>query len=216
MKHIGSLCGTLTGKGIITCNVEYRRVGDPGGSWPGTFLDVLSAVDLIPNIVFKEMNVDADRIAALGHSAGGHLALWLSLRNHVPTTSPIHQGGRQNLSSVCSLAGVCDLRTAWKQRLGNGAVARLMDGAPEDHPDRYDAGSPIELLPTYTKQVLVHGTEDNVVPISQSETFAERAGQLGGSPQLKRLANVDHFDLIDPESEAGQVVVRTVLSMMQV
>ncbi len=150
----------------------------------------------------------------LGHSAGGHLALWLASRHRVPKASPLHNGQKYRLGSAVSLAGVCDLRTAWKQRLGNGVVARLMGGTPDQYPDRYDAGSPIELLPTGTRQVLVHGTADNIVPISQSERFVERAEQMGEQPTLVKLEGIGHFELIDPESEAWSIVAGAVLPLL--
>jgi dipeptidyl aminopeptidase/acylaminoacyl peptidase len=109
---------------------------------------------------------------------------------------------------------VCDLRTAWNQRLGNGAVGRLIGGTPVQHPDRFDAGSPIELLPSGSRQVLIHGTDDDIVPISQSEKFVEKAEQLGDRPTLVRLEGVGHFELIDPESDAWSKVAGAVLSLL--
>jgi dipeptidyl aminopeptidase/acylaminoacyl peptidase len=98
--------------------------------------------------------------------------------------------------------------------LGNGVVARLMGGTPDQHPDRFDAGSPIELLPNGSKQVLIHGTADDIVPVSQSEKFVERAEQLGERPTLLRLNGVGHFELIDPESDAWPIVARAVLLVL--
>jgi dipeptidyl aminopeptidase/acylaminoacyl peptidase len=86
-----------------------------------------------------------------------------------------------------------------------------MDGTPDQYPDRFDAASPIELLPIGSKQVLIHGTADDIVPVSQSEKFVERAEQLGDRPTLVKLNDVGHFDLIDPESEAWSAVVKAVL-----
>lgn len=103
---------------------------------------------------------------------------------------------------------------AWKQRLGNGVVERLMGGTPDECPDRYDAGSPIELLPARSRQVLVHGTVDNIVPVSQSERFIERAKKLGEQPTLVKLDGIGHFELIDPESDAWPGVVRAVLPLL--
>jgi pimeloyl-ACP methyl ester carboxylesterase len=125
----------------------------------------------------------------------------------------LHGAQKYRLGSAVSLAGVCDLRVAWKQRLGNGVVARLMGGTPDQYPDRYDAGSPIELLPTGTRQVLVHGTADNVVPVSQSENFVKRAEQVGEHPTLVKLDGVGHFEMIDSESEEWSAVIGAVLSL---
>ena len=211
LSHIGHLCAALTREGIITCNLEYRRLGDPGGGWPGTFQDVSLATDYIVETISSDPRIDAARTAVLGHSAGGHLALWLISRHRIPKASPLHRRQKNRISAAVSLAGVCDLRTAWKHGLGNGIVAKFMGGTPDKHTDRYDAGSPIELLPNGTRQVLIHGTADSVVPVSQSEKFVERAEQLGDRPTLVKLNDVGHFDLIDPESEAWSAVVKAVL-----
>ena len=214
LKHIGHLCAALTRKGIITCNLEYRRLGDSGGGWPGTFQDVSLATDFILKTLSLDPRVHATKRAVIGHSAGGHLALWLVGRHRIPKDSPLHGAEKYRLGTAVSLAGVCDLRTAWKQRLGNGVVARLMGGTPDQYADRYDSGSPIELLPNGSKQVLIHGTADDIVPVSQSETFAERAEQLGERPTLIRLKGVGHFELIDPESDAWSTVAQAVLPIL--
>ena len=214
LKHIGSLCTALTNKGIVTCNLEYRRVGNPGGGWPGTFQDVSLATDHIMGTVSSDPRVDIARAAVIGHSAGGHLAQWLASTHRVPKASPLHSAQKYRLVRAVSLAGVCDLRTAWKQRLGNGAVTKLMGGTPDQYPERFDAGSPIELLPSGSRQVLIHGTDDDIVPISQSGKFVEKAEQLGDRPTLVRLKGVGHFELIDPESEAWSKVRGAVQSVL--
>ena len=213
LSYIAHLCAALTSKGIITCNLEYRRLGNPGGGWPGTFQDISFATDHILETIFSDPRVDASRTAVLGHSAGGHLALWLVSRHRISKSSPLHCAQKSHLGGAVSLAGVCDLRRAFQQRLGNGVVARLIGGTPDQYPDRYDAGSPIELLPTGTRQVLVHGTADNVVPVSQSENFVERAEQVGEHSTLVKLDGVGHFEVIDPESDAWSAVVGAVQSL---
>ena len=214
LSHISHLCAALTRKGIVTCSLEYRRVGDAGGGWPGTFLDLVQATDKVTEKMRSDESVDINRTAVVGHSAGGHLALWLTSSHRVPKESVLHNRSMHHLTKAVSLAGVCDLREAWKQRLGNGAVAKLMGGSPKEYSDRYKAASPIELLPTRTKQVLVHGTEDNIVPISQSESFAERAEQLGDDPNLLKLDGIGHFELIDPESVAWSSVAGALLPLL--
>jgi len=214
LSHIGHLCAALTRKGIITCNLEYRRLGDSGGGWPGTFQDVSLATNHILETVSSDPRVDAARTAVLGHSAGGHLALWLASRHRVPKASLLQSTQKHRLVRAVSLAGVCDLRTAWKQRLGNGAVAKLMGGTPDQYPERFDAASPIELLPSGSIQALIHGTDDDIVPFSQSEKFVERAEQLGERPTLVKLNGVGHFELIDPESDMWSIVARAVLPVL--
>jgi acetyl esterase/lipase len=165
LSHMNRLCAALTSEGTITCNVEYRRLGNRGGGWPGTFQDVAAASDYIFEKMSSDSRFDLDRVAALGFSAGGHLALWLSGRHRVKAGSPVSSAPTGRLMGVLSIAGVSDLRTAWERRVGGDAVVRLMGGTPVELPERYEAGSPIELLPVGVKQVLVHGTGDEVVPL---------------------------------------------------
>jgi len=214
LSHIGHLCASFTAKGIITCNIEYRRIGNPGGGWPGTFQDISLATRNMLQTTSSDPRFDRARTAIIGHSAGGHLALWLAGRHRINKGSPLHGDQKQALTNAVSLAGVSDLRLAWKQVLGHGTVTRLMGGTPDEQPERYDAGSPIELLPTGTRQVLVHGTADDIVPVSQSEAFVERAKKLGDRPTLVKLDGVGHFELIDPESEAWPTVASAVLSLL--
>ncbi len=214
LSHIGHLCAAFTSKGIITCNIEYRRIGNPGGGWPGTFQDISLATRNIFQMMSQDPRFDRTRTAIIGHSAGGHLALWLTGSRRISKDSPLHSDKRQVVNNAVSLAGVSDLGLAWRQKLGNGIVIRLMGGTPEEHPDRYKAGSPIELLPTGAKQVLVHGAADDTVPVSQSEAFFQRAEKLGDRSTLVKLDRIGHYELIDPESEAWPSVARAVLSLL--
>ncbi len=214
LSHIGHLCAALTSKGIITCNVEYRRLGNPGGGWPGTFQDISLATRNILQTMPTDPRVDPALTAIIGHSAGGHLALWAASSQRISDGSPLHCEQKITLTRAVSLAGVSDLRLAWKQKLGHGIVTRLMGGTPAEHSDRYDAGSPIELLPTGARYVLVHGTADDTVPLSQSEAFVEKAEKLGDRPTLVKLDGVGHFELIDPKSEVWPRVARVVLSLL--
>jgi len=214
LSHIGHLCAAFTSRGVITCSVEYRRIGSPGGGWPGTFQDISLATPNILQYLSDDSRFDQARTAIIGHSAGGHLALWLVGSHRISIGSPLHNDQKQEIRRAISLAGVSDLRSAWKKKLGHGTVTRLMGGTPAEHPDRYDAGSPIELLPMGARLVLVHGTADDTVPLSQSEAFVERAGILGDRPTLVKLDRIGHYELIDPESEAWPPIARAVLSLL--
>ncbi len=214
LSHIGHLCAAFTSTGVITCSIEYRRIGNPGGGWPGTFQDISLASSNILQDLSNDSRFDQTRTVIIGHSAGGHLALWLVGSHRISKGSPLHSDLRQAIPSAVSLAGVSDLRLAWKQKLGHGIVTRLIGGTPEEHPDRYDAGSPIELLPTGARQILVHGTADDTVPFSQSEAYVEKAEKLGDRPTLVRLQGIGHYEMIDPESEAWPTVAEAVMSLL--
>src|SRR5262245_25236824 len=77
LAHIGHLCEALTKQGIATWSLEYRRIGNPGGGWPGTFEDIRAGAAHVEQIA-KEHSLDLKRVVATGHSAGGHLVLWLA------------------------------------------------------------------------------------------------------------------------------------------
>ncbi len=213
LSHIGHLCAAFTSTGVITCNVEYRRIGNPGGGWPGTFQDISLATRYILQYLSNDSRFDQARRAIIGHSAGGHLALWLVGSHRISKVSPLHNDQKQEIRMAISLAGVSDLRSAWKKKLGHGIVTRLMGGTPGEHPDRYNAGSPIELLPTGARQVLVHGSADDTVLVSQSEAYVEKAKKLGDRPTLVKLNGIGHYELIDPKSEAWLTVSGAVLSL---
>lgn len=215
LSHVSHFCAALTNRGIVTCSIEYSRIGDPGGGWPGTFLDVSNATKYVIDTVSVDPRIDRSRMGVVGHSAGGHLALWLVSRQNLPKWSPLVMHGKNRLSAAISLAGVSDLREASREGLGNGAVARLMGGTPDQFPDRYASGSPIELLPSGSRVVLVHGSSDGIVPISQSERYFEKAQARGDHHELARLEGIGHFELIDPESSAWSRVEQAVLSMFE-
>src|SRR5260370_2480968 len=125
LSHIGHLCAAFTSERIITCNLEYRRLGDPGGGWPGTFQDVSLATDHILEIISSDPRVELAPTAVICHSARGHLALWLGGKHRITKASLLHCAPKYPLCSASSLAGVCDLRTAWNQRLGHRVVSKL-------------------------------------------------------------------------------------------
>lgn len=216
LNHFAPLCAKLTSLGIVTCNLEYRRIGDHGGGWPGTFLDVAMATEFVKHRLARDPRVDIKRAAVVGHSSGGQLALWLGARHRVPKGSVLHTGQEQWLTSVISLAGVADLKSAWKDGLGDHAVDKLIGGDPGRYPGRYLEASPLELLPTGLMQVLVHGRDDDRVPISQSQRFGEKAKAVGDEAKLIALSGVGHFELIDPESRAWDAVTQGVLAALKI
>jgi len=213
LTHMSHLCAALTEKDIVTCNLEYRRLGDVGGGWPGTFQDINMACDRLMQIFSSDPRIDMKRISVTGFSAGGHLALWAASGHRIPESSIIRSNSSNRFANAISLAGVCDLRTAWKERLGNSVVDQLV-GPPNEHPERYLEASPIELLPVNTGQLLIHGTDDPIVPIVQSERYNQRAIQLGDHPQFIRLQGIGHFELIDPKSRAWLKVENAILQLL--
>jgi len=191
-SHVGPLATALAADGFMVATPEYRRTGAKGGGWPGTFDDVAAAVRRVPPLVADALGPQP-RVILAGHSAGGHLALWAAaglVRDGFP------------LAGVVGLAPVADLREAYRLDLDGGAVAALLGGAPGEYPDRYDVADPASLLPIRARQVLCHGSRDVQVPVEISIRYAAAARNAGDDVVLRQWADVDHFDLIDPESLA--------------
>ena len=193
----GPLCAALTADGFATWNVEYRRVGEEGGGWPGTFEDVGRAADFLAELA-PAHDLDLSRIVTVGFSAGGHLALWVAGRHRLASGHPLRPRAPVQLRGAVSLAGAVDLAHCAKMGLGEHAAAKLLGGKPGDVPERYAAGSPSSLLPLGVPQSLLHGTADDVVPHEVSRRHHAAAVSAGDDAELQLLPGVDHFQLIDP------------------
>ena len=214
LEHIGHVCAALQQAGIATWSLEYRRVGNPGGGWPGTFQDVALGADDVRKIAAK-YNLDLNRVVAVGHSAGGHLALWLGTRKGLPKDSLLYSPDPLSLHGIVSLAGVADLRRAWELKLSNTVVADFLGGSPYEVDDRYRLGSPIERLPLGITQRLIHGTADANVPYDISTNYVSAAKARGDKAELVTLEDAHHFELIDPRTKEFETVKRTVIDLLR-
>ena len=208
------LAADLAASGVAALNVEYRRVGD-GGGWPHTCLDVATAVDALaaapPELAAR---LDLHRVVALGHSAGGHLAGWLAGRPRLPDAAP---GARPRvpLTGFVAQAGVLDLEAAVAARLGNGAVDDFLGPGSDRRGEAYALASPIRLLPTGIPSVLVHGDQDEDVPLEQSRRYAAAAIAAGDRCTLVERPGADHYGVITVGSPDWQVCRSAVLDLLQ-
>jgi acetyl esterase/lipase len=191
LTYAGHLCIALGAEGFATANIEYRRTGEEGGGWRGTFDDVKDAIALALARA-PEFGGDPERAILMGHSAGGHLAL-------------LAAGEFTALRGVIALAGVVNLQRAKVLNLGNGVVAEFMDGTPEEIPEQYREADPV-FHPAIVPRVLIHGTADDIVPVQISREFPEPRRYV-------EIADADHFALIDPDSTAWLAVVREVRAL---
>jgi acetyl esterase/lipase len=189
--HLGPMADALAAAGYVVAVPEYRRATMAGEGWTGTFSDIAAALDQVAEIAGPR-GADTAAITWAGHSAGGHLVLWAAARPGLPAGSPWQ--GPCPAGHVVSLAGCSSLRLCAEWNLGAGAVRTLMGGGPDEVPQRYAVADPAALPPPSVPVTLVHGTEDDNVPVGMSRAF--KAGRLIEIP------GADHFDLIDPQSLA--------------
>jgi acetyl esterase/lipase len=208
LSIMDDVCTSLRGTGRAVWNVEYRRVGEIGGGYPGTLDDIAAAIDHLGPVA-AEHPVDLDRMLLLGHSAGGTLALWAAGRSALPAGGP-GSNPLVTAQAVVSLAGVPDLATCSVNNEVNGACTRFIGGTPAERPDRYEVASPAALLPLGVPQAIVQGRQDEVVPLSQPEGYATAAQAAGDSVSLDLLPGVDHFELIATDQPAWTRVLEQI------
>lgn len=201
LDHAAHLCAALTAQGLATANLEYRRVGNSGGGWPGSFADVRSAYQFLLQHADSE-HLDRERIVIMGHSAGGQLALCLAA--HEPS-----------VKRVISLAGVVDLQQGYQLHLSHDAVAEYMHGTPSEVPEHYQEADPTRLSIPNARQRLLHGTADDTVPITFSRDYVREKRKRSPSEDvsLTEVAGATHFDMIDPSTAAGKQIEAAVMQL---
>lgn len=199
LEHAGHLCAALTSAGFATWNVEYRRVGNLGGGWPGTMEDIKNGYRFLAQIA-GEHKLDLTRAAIMGHSAGGHLALCLAAHE-------------QSVKHAVALAGVVDLQRAWELHLSNDAVVELLGGTPSEVADHYKDADPMRLR-IAASQWLIHGLKDDVVPPDFSSRYVEQKAKAGENVHLIQPADADHFDVINPTSAIWKQIEATIKKLL--
>jgi acetyl esterase/lipase len=191
---MAALAVDLADRGWASWNVEYRRVGN-GGGVPETVDDIRAAIATLADLGQPggTPDLDLDRVAVVGHSAGGQLGLCVA-------DEPM-------VGAVVSLAGVCDLATAFAEAIGDSATEAFMGGGPDERPDAYALADPLARIPAGARVLLVHGDQDQRVPVEQSRRYAQAAAAAGDDRcELIELAGVDHFAVIDPRTPAWATV----------
>ncbi|WP_426997641.1 alpha/beta hydrolase [Pseudarthrobacter sp. N5] len=200
------LAKDLATHGMAAWNLEYRRAGN-GGGWPHTFEDVLAGIDKLGEIA-ETHGLNLSKVVALGHSAGGHLAVWAAGRAKLGSLGAPdadrqiqrrNDAGAVHLSGVVSQSGLLNLAQAEKLDLSNGAVSNLLGGSSRKYPKRHQFADPMSAIPLTVPVVAVHGLDDDTVPQSQSESYAAAARTAGAPVQLLKVPG-DHFALIDPKA----------------
>ncbi len=191
---MGPLCADLVRRGFAAYNVEYRRLGRDGGGWPCTFDDVAAAIDRLAEPELLDGGLDLGRVTLVGHSAGGQLALWAAGRDVLPDGAP-GCDPRVIPQRVLAMAAVLDLASAGRP------AHRLLGGGPADVPERWAQADPMRRLPLALPVGLVHGRDDETVPVRRSRAYAAAAQRAGADVSLTETPG-GHRDPIDPVSAA--------------
>ncbi len=212
LPQTSGIAADLARRGFAVWNVEYRRLGEPGAGYPGTFQDVAAAVDRIRQEA-PRYDLDPRRVLAIGHSAGGHLALWAAARHRLTPSSPLHRPDPLRIGAVISLAGIGDIADhgdVFSRACGADTFPRML-GDPRSLADT----SPAELLPTGARVTMVHGAYDHVMPAFTGLEYVSKVRAAGDRAEVVSLLDAGHFDVVVPTTSAWQAVAELVAREMQ-
>jgi acetyl esterase/lipase len=206
----------LRSRGIAVWNIEYRGVDQAGGGWPGTFADVAAGADALRGIAAAN-GLDLKRVVAFGHSAGGHLAMWLAARRKLPSQSPLASSDPLPIAAVVSSGGLPDLKAdkaATDAACGPEVIDRLTGAPSPERPDVWADTSPAEMMPIGAVQAIVNGEEDPIAPPWLGRAYAERARAAGDKVAMILVARSGHVELIAPGSEAWTRQVEIIQNLL--
>lgn len=199
---LAAIGDALKGGGIASLNVEYRRIDQPGGGWPNTYLDLGHAVDQVRSLA-KPHRLDLSRVVIVGHSAGGHLAMWAAARSRVPRRSALFMANPLAARGVVNLAGPLDLTAnieGYEGLCRDRVITNLMGGTPAAVPERYAEASPMTLLPMGVPQVVVLGEYEEFVPRPHAQAYVQAAERAGDRVRMLLIPGVGHFEIASPRA----------------
>ena len=198
---IAAFAEALTKRGFATWNIEYRRVGDAGGGWPGTFEDVAAAIDKLAEVAPK-YRLDLNRLTIVGHSAGAHLALWAASRAKLPAPWANTAIKPQSVVAIDGPGALAPFVGIDAEVCGGPVIVPLMGGTPAEKPEAYRIASPADHLPLGRKQLLVGA---DLGPLMQPYFEAVKAS--GDPVEMISPAKANHFDIVTPSSSNGRMVL---------
>ncbi|MET0594840.1 MAG: alpha/beta fold hydrolase [Polyangiaceae bacterium] len=203
-----AIADDLASRGLAVWNLEYGRLGGSATAWPAVMVDVAKGIDHLAQLFEEGVDLDLARITVVGHSAGGHLALWVAGRHR----STLAGTPKVRVTAAVGLAPIADLALAHTTRVGGDVVAQLIGGTPTEHPERLQASSPIEMVPLGVRQLILHGTDDPVVPVDLSRRYARAAREAGDKVEFIELLGSGHMEFLDPNSQAHKILARWLLA----
>jgi acetyl esterase/lipase len=215
LELMDGMAADLRGHGVAVWNIEYRRLGEHGAGYPGTFLDVARAIDSLAPLA-PRYRLDLKDVLLVGHAAGGPLALWASARPNLPANSAVRTGTPKPLRGVITLAGMDDLKAYRAQGPdacgGPGVIDDFLDAADRHGQNLYADTSPAALAPTRTPQTIVSGALDTIVPSVFGRNYAALAKAAGAPVVQITLADAGHFELVDPQWAGWARIRRLILA----
>jgi acetyl esterase/lipase len=216
LRDLAPMADALKAEGIASWNVEYRRVIDPGGGWPGTYLDVGKAIDHLRTLA-PVHHLDLRRVVLVGHSAGGHLALWAASRSKLRKSSSLHTVKPLVPAGVINLAGPIDLSdnvAHYETLCRDTVITKLTGGTPVTMPERYAEGSPNRRLPLGVPQVLIWGEYENFVPQPFAQAHVAAAKRAGDTARLVVIPGAGHFEIASPRAFSWSTVKAEIVSLL--
>ena len=215
-RDLAAMADALRRDGIASWNIEYRRLGEAGAGWPGTYLDVGRAVDHLRQLAGPH-RLDLRRVVVVGHSAGGHLAMWAAARSRLPTGSPVYMPDPLPLRGALNLAGPVDMTAniaGYEGLCKDQVITGLLGGTPGSVPERYASASPIRLLPLGMPQALIIGEHEDFVPRPLMEAYVAAARRAGDPVRLIVLPGIDHFQIASPLTAAWTPVAAAIRALL--
>lgn len=212
LNYMGEISKSLSDQAYATWNIEYRRVGNKGGGWPGTFLDVADAADYLRHIA-PRYNLDLKKVFVIGHSSGGQLAIWLAARDQIKSDSELFRENPLSIHTAAALAPVANIARRFRQENCDNSAAGLMGGSPEEQAERYRQVSPVEMLPIQTPQIIFLGQQDSAARHDETENYLKRAKALGMPVEFVSVPDSGHIDLVVPGTSAWESVNQVLESL---
>jgi acetyl esterase/lipase len=216
LRDLAPMGDALKADGIASWNIEYRRLRQPGSGWPGTYLDVARAIDHLRQLA-STYRLDLTRVAVVGHSAGGHLAMWAGTRQRIPATSALHVANPLPLRGVVNLAGTIDMSqniAHMEAECNDTVVSSMLGGSPSSVPERYREVSANTMVPLGLQQILIWGEHELFVPPALARSHVEAATQAGDRARVIVVPGAGHFELASPRSSAWPTVRDAIRSLL--
>lgn len=216
LDELSQLGEALRSEGIATWNIEYRRLGQPGGGWPGTYRDIGEGIDYL-RVIARDYPIDLKRVIFVGHSAGGHLAQWAASRAALPAGAPLFTRSPFKPKGVINLAGLPDLRenTAFYEKTcGRSVVHEMLGGVAGINGENGRSTAAGERLPLGVKQTIILGEFENFVPRAIAEAYIAKAKSAGDSAQLIVIPDAGHFEIAATTTAAWHNVRSAILAML--